>query len=126
MERQDEVEFLGNALAQCIFNNGGRMPDSLSALKPGANYIIGSAKSSCAKFCQTVDTENECFDLSTAICEMEKLFVPEYISSVPADPIGSRWDSERTGYYIQKTIQNDVVIGACSPEGTIIQSIKEL
>lgn len=124
-ERLHVVTYLSDALAQCIFDNNGRIPEAIAGMVDGASYIIGTDTEGCEKICATVETQSECLDLSKIRCAMEKSFVPTYISDLPVDPDTAQWDNEKTGYYISKTSGNNITIGGCSPEKNIIQVIKD-
>lgn len=125
VERQNAVAYLGDALAQCIFDNNGTIPDFILKMDDAASYIIGSSQEGCAKICKTSETKDACLDMSEIRCGMGRKFKPEYISSLPIDPNTSKWNREKTGYYIAKTSKNDITIGACDPEEGIIKILKE-
>lgn len=124
-ERLNEIQYIGNALGLCIFNNNGRIPEKISAIDKDESYIIGSSQEGSCGACGTIDTKDSCFDISKVVCDIGKFFVPEYISSLPIDPNELKWDEKKTGYYISKISNNGFVIGACNPEGGIIKIQKE-
>ncbi|KKQ57397.1 MAG: hypothetical protein US74_C0004G0007 [Parcubacteria group bacterium GW2011_GWA2_38_13] len=124
-ERMNVVISLSEALAQCIFDNNGKIPEAIAGMVDGASYIIGSDTEGCEKNCSIVETQSECFDISQVRCVLEKPFVPVYISDLPIDPDTKKWSKEKIGYYISKTSGNDITLGACNPEKSIIKVLKE-
>ena len=107
--RYSDVSNLLTALLQYQADNDGVHFSSvgIDVLKPEKFYVIGKKQDSCLIGCAAKRTEEQCVDLSA---------LPDnYIGIIPKDPVTGT--EEFTDYYIGRTINSSLVIGACDPEG---------
>lgn len=113
--RSAEVYSILNAVLNYVSDNVGALPagldnDSLTS------QVIGTG-SACNVGCTPAGTTlATCLDLSAVSVGL----VDEYIVRMPIDPRGTNgtytYDSARTGYYINKTSNNRILVGSCNPE----------
>lgn len=114
--RSGEVYSILNAILNYMSDNTGSVPTGLDAVSATAQQI-GTAGSGCNVGCSPAGTTlAACLDLGASSVGL----VDEYITSIPIDPKGTNgtqtYDSTRTGYYVNRTANNRVVVGACNPE----------
>ena len=111
--RWSEVNSILNAVLKYAADNDGDLPAGIDAV-PGTAQILGTASSGCNVGCAVAGT-------TTAACaDIEPSIVETYIVQIPIDPKGNdgtyTYDSTRTGYYINKTAEDRITVGACNPE----------
>ena len=113
--RSAEVYSILNAVLNYISDNVGALPTGLDSDSATAQ-VIGTG-SACNVGCTPAGTTlTSCLDLGATAVSL----VDEYIARMPVDPRGTNgtytYDSTRTGYYINKTSNSRILIGACNPE----------
>lgn len=113
--RAGEVYSILNAILNYMSDNTGSVPTGLDAVTATAQQI-GSG-SSCNVGCSPAGTTlSTCLDLADSSVGL----VDAYITSMPVDPRGTNgtysYGSTRTGYYVNRTANNRIVVGACNPE----------
>ena len=102
-ERRSDINTLMNATYQYSIDNNGDFPAAIDTATDTVQ-VIGTG-SSCT--CDATAAEGTCVDLSGDL-------VPTYLAGIPTDP---RYGSaEETKYYINRTADERIVVGACSPE----------
>lgn len=111
--RAGEVYSILNAVLNYMSDNVGAVPAGLDNDTATAQ-VLGTAGSGCNTGCAPAGTtKSACLDLSSPL-------VDEYIASIPIDPRGTNdvvsYDASRTGYYIDRTSNNRILVGACNPE----------
>ncbi len=111
--RSAETYSILNAILNYMSDNGGAVPPGLDG-DAGTSQVLGTAGSGCNTGCtQAGTTQSSCLDLTTAL-------VDKYIVSIPIDPRGNNgsvsYDASRTGYYVNKTANDRIVVGTCDPE----------
>jgi type IV pilus assembly protein PilA len=111
--RAGEVYSILNAILNYMSDNVGTVPSGLDSDSATAQ-ILGTAGSGCNTGCTPAGTTlSACLNLNTPL-------VDEYISSIPIDPRGTNgtvtYDATKTGYYVNKTANNRILVGACNPE----------
>lgn len=108
-QRWQETASILNAVLKYQADSDGTHLASVAGLTAGQYSIIGTAASGCNSGCtQAGTTQAACADLSG--------LVDTYIESVPIDPDTTTWDATSTGYYISKSTNGRITIGACVPE----------
>lgn len=111
--RWSEVNGVLNAVLKYAADNEGALPASIDS-DTGSVQILGTASSGCNVSCSVAGT-------TTAACaDLNSDLVEEYIVQIPIDPRGNdgtySYDSTRTGYYVDKTVDDRIKVGACNPE----------
>ena len=106
-ERWSSVNSILNSVLKYTVDNRGSLPGALASATAGVNYQIGTAGSGCDGSCGVAATASVCINLTSDL-------VDQYISSVPKDP-SSGTDAE-TDYYINKSSNGRILVGACDPE----------
>lgn len=116
--RAGEVYSILNAILNYMSDNVGALPGS------GGSEVIdsdsataqqlGTGSSGCNVGCTPAGTTlSDCLNLNTPL-------VDAYIGQIPVDPRGTdgtyTYDASRTGYYVNKTANNRILVGACNPE----------
>lgn len=112
--RWSEVVTILNAVLKHQVDQGGVLLNTVSNMTTGDYYMIGTASSGCNTGCDTVVTQNDCVDISG--------LVDAYISDVPEDPLNGT--GVKTYYYISKTANSRIIVGACNPERTSIIEVQ--
>lgn len=111
--RAAETYSILNAILNYMADNAGAVPAGIDN-DSGTSQVIGTAGSGCNTGCSPAGTtQNSCVDLTTPL-------VDQFIISIPIDPRGTNgsvsYDASRTGYYVNKTANARIVVGACNPE----------
>lgn len=111
--RWSEVNGVLNAILKYAADNEGDLPSVIDG-DAGTAQIMGTATSGCNVSCTVAGT-------TTAACaDLDGALVQEYIVQIPIDPKGNdgtySYDSTRTGYYVNKTVDDRITVGACNPE----------
>lgn len=116
--RAGEVYSVLNAILNYMSDNVGALPgsgttetidDTASTAQQLGTDIIG-----CNLGCTPAGTTlADCLNLNTPL-------VDQYIGAIPIDPKGTNgthsYDANRTGYYVNKTANSRILVGACNPE----------
>ena len=115
--RAAETYSILNAILNYMADNVGALPAGLDNDVSTAQQL-GTAASGCNTGCAPAGTTlSSCLDLTTPL-------VDQFIISIPVDPRGTNgavsYDSSRTGYYVNKTANNRIVVGSCNPERTSV------
>lgn len=111
--RAGEVYSILNAILNYMSDNVGAVPAGIDNDASTAQ-VLGTAGSGCNTGCAPAGTTlSACLDLGTPL-------VDEYVASIPVDPKGTNgvvtYDASRTGYYVNKSANNRITVGACNPE----------
>lgn len=111
--RWSEVNGILNAVLKYAADNNGDLPTSIDTV-PGTVQILGTASSGCNVSCTVAGTT------VSACADLDPQLVQEYIVRIAIDPKGNdgtySYDSTRTGYYINRTADDRIAVGACNPE----------
>jgi len=105
-QRSSDVNAIMNAVYQYSIDHSGSMPAGLDAVA-GSSQVLGTDGSGCNTTCGAVTTVAACVDLSGDL-------VPTYIVDIPTDP--STGTGSNTDYYINKSGNGRLAVGACDPE----------
>ncbi len=111
--RSGEAYSILNAILNYMSDNVGAVPAGIDNDASTAQ-VLGTAGSGCNTGCAPAGTTlGACLDISTSL-------VDEFIASIPVDPKGTNgvvtYDATRTGYYVNKSTNNRITVGACNPE----------
>ena len=104
--RWEECEAILNAVLKYMVDHEGEYPSGLDNITTSAQ-VLGTASNGCDTTCGAVTTVSSCLDLSSDL-------VGRYIASIPKDP--KTGTAANTDYYINKTSDGRVRVGACDPE----------
>lgn len=105
-QRWSEVRSVLQAVLKYQIDNNGSLPSAIDST-PATGQILGTAATGCDSGCGAITTVAACADISGDL-------VDTYLSSIPIDP--STGTASATDYYINKTGNNRVLVGACDPE----------
>ncbi|RJR31600.1 prepilin-type N-terminal cleavage/methylation domain-containing protein [Candidatus Parcubacteria bacterium] len=109
--RWSEVNSVLNAVLKYTVDNRGTLPTNLAGATDDLYYVLGTAASGCNTGCTARTTQGVCLDLTADL-------VDEYLSEIPQDP--SLADATppyaNTDYYIMKSANGRITVGACDPE----------
>ena len=129
--RAAEVNAILNAVLNYTSDYKGALPNAIaSASSVGITYVIGTSGG--------VPSVTDCPDSltgagpATAFADLQddSALVDTYISQMPIDPRGSNtidtYDQTNTGYYVKRTANGRLEVGACDPEedGAVTPQIK--
>jgi type IV pilus assembly protein PilA len=118
--RSGEVNSLLNAILNYTVDNGGSLPPAIASVTAAQ---IGTSSTICNLSCDALthigitSTPVACADLTSAL-------VDKYIASLPIDPKNSdatgtnQFTALRTGFYMQKSPNGRITVGACTAEQT--------
>src|SRR5688572_16920572 len=111
--RSGEVYSILNAILNYMSDNVGAVPTGLDNLASSAQQF-GTSGSGCSLGCAPAGTVVDlCLNLAPYL-------VDEYIAAIPVDPKGTNgtvtYDATRTGYYVNRSANNRITVGACNPE----------
>ena len=127
--RWTDVTALLSAIKVDQVDNGGQYLDgaagfSVADLVNGETYMISNdtatvPSSGCNTSCSVVTDANNCVSLDNGTAG---LVSEGYLARLPVSPPGAAtWDSgtlaDKTGYYISKSANGSITIGACDAEG---------
>lgn len=112
--RWNDVTAVLSAIKVDQVDNGGRYltviedaPVDVVYMITGVNGTIG-----CNMTCDAGTVESQCLYLNDLVTE-------GYIGKVPVSPSGAQtWTVERTGYYLMKEVNGNILVGACESENT--------
>ncbi len=105
--RRAEVVSILNAVLKYQVDNNGSLPAGIDAV-PGTSQVLGTSVSGCDTTCGLAGGEvAACLDLGTAL-------VDEYLAAIPTDP--STGTAANTDYYLNRTTNGRILVGACDPE----------
>ncbi len=102
-ERWSSVNAILNAYLKYTVDNRGTEPVTLTA---GTYYMIGTGADFAACTAQA----------TTGVTNLETNLVDTYLASVPVDPSTDGASSVKTYYYITKSTNGRITVGACTPE----------
>lgn len=106
--RSSDLTNLLSAVKTDQVDNGGSYIAAIAALTADSYYIIGTDANGCNAGCTAQVTQAACADLTGIVTE-------GYLSAVPQDP--SSGTAAKTDYYIMRSTEGTVEVGACDPEG---------
>ncbi len=116
-DRWSSANSILNAVLKYTVDHQGTLPSALGSATAGSYYVLGTDGSGCNLLCGAQSTAAICLNLSSDL-------VDEYIALIPIDPLGSSVGATagNTDYYIQKSTNGRIKVGACDPErGVTIQ-----
>jgi len=111
--RSGEVYSILNAILNYMSDNVGAVPFGLDTDASTAQ-VLGSAPIGCNTGCAPAGTtKNACLNIAPYL-------VDEFIAAIPIDPKGTNgtvtYDALMTGYYVNRSANNRITVGACNPE----------
>jgi prepilin-type N-terminal cleavage/methylation domain-containing protein len=105
--RWSDITNILDALVKYQADNEGTHYSTVAALTATNHYVIGTNGSGCGTGCTAQATQSACVDLSA---------LPDnYMATIPYDPKSGA--DTFTDYYLSKTANGSLVVGACDPEG---------
>lgn len=121
--KSSEVNAILNAILNYTVDNVGTIPTAIDSVATNSQQL-GTGTETCAGECTvaTGGTLDACANLTTDL-------VDEYIAEIPVDPKGSgpggaAYDATRTGYYVNRTANGRIEVGACNPEDVSSITVK--
>lgn len=126
--RFSEVNAILNAILNYTVDNRGTLPTAIDSASTTIQ-VIGSSTDTCAN-------ASVCSGIAAgapvaACANLTGDLVDIYISELPIDPKGSHatatavtYDATRSGYYVQKSANGRIEIGACNAEDTATIKVK--
>lgn len=109
-ERWSSVNAMLNAYLKYTVDNEGTEPVSLTA---GTYYLIGTGSDFAGCTAQA----------TTAVTNLTTNLVDAYLASVPIDPSTSGASASKTYYYITKSANGRITVGACTPERSAVITV---
>jgi type IV pilus assembly protein PilA len=119
--RFSEVNAILNAILNYTVDFKGTLPAEITATTTNAVLVIGSATNgqmtatTCPNHITGSGTSSGFVNL-----QANTALVDAYISELPIDPEGTNgtdtFDATRTGYYVKRTTNGRIEVGACNPE----------
>ena len=106
--RWSDVTSVLDAIKLDQVDNGGAYISDITDLTDDLYYTIGTCSTGGDAECGAQTTQAACVDLSGLVTE-------GYLAQVPQDP--STGTDALTDYYLQKTANGAIQVGACDPEG---------
>ena len=102
-----------NSVLTYASDHGGTMPSALESAAFNVNYVLGTGGvNGCSDAnCSAVTNSNDCLDMTNNL-------VDEYLSLMPRDPLTG--NSANTDYYIRKSGNGRILVGACDPERSAV------
>lgn len=113
-DRWSSTNAILNAVLKFTVDNAGILPANLASATAGNYYVLGTAASGCNTTCTAQTTQAACLDLTADL-------VDAYLASMPFDP--SSGTAANTDYYIRKTANGRILVGACDPERSVTISV---
>lgn len=113
--RWSEVNSILNAVLKYTSDNKGGLPANLAGAAANNYFVLGTSSTGCNLECGAQITATACLNL-------ESNLVDNYISQIPTDP--SSGTSLNTDYYIMRTANNRITVGACDPERSAVISVQ--
>jgi type IV pilus assembly protein PilA len=105
--RRSEVVSILNAVLRYQVDNNGALPTGLDAV-PASSQVLGTAVTGCDSGCTNGGT-------TLAAClNMTASLVDAHLAAIPVDP--NTGTATNTGYYINRTTNGRILVGACTPE----------
>lgn len=106
--RRAEVVSILNAILKYQVDNNGTLPSGIDGTTT-TSQVLGTAGTGCDVTCTATgaNTEDACLDLSGSL-------VDEYLAAIPLDP--STGVATNTDYYLNRTANGRILVGACDPE----------
>jgi len=111
--RRSEVVSILNAVLKYQVDNNGSLPGSIDSITT-SSQVLGSDTSGCDTGCGAATTVAACLDLDASL-------VDTYLSQIPLDP--SDGTAANAGYYLNKSTNGRITIGACDPENSATVSV---
>jgi len=105
-QRWSECNSILNAVLKYQVDNDGTLPTGIDSVA-ASSQVLGTAGSGCDSTCTATTTVAACLNLSGTL-------VDNYISSIPIDP--KTGTAANTDYYINKSANGRITVGACDPE----------
>ncbi|EKD33408.1 MAG: hypothetical protein ACD_76C00036G0001 [uncultured bacterium] len=118
--RRQDVRDILEAIQESMVDNDGDIPTGIDADGEGDIgvtefiQILGTGGAAACNgdggtICTAAATEDNCLDLSADLVET-------YLAEIPIDPKGGTYDADLTGYYVDKSDNDRITVGACNPE----------
>ncbi len=113
-ERSTEVAVIMDAFARYQKDHDGIFPEGIDD-DFSTVQVLGKAKANCDGVCPAFASNYFCFDAHPVL-------VPEYLTEIPVDPklpapasvVGD--EAFLSGYYVNKTISGQLMVGSCFAE----------
>jgi len=106
--RSASVNAVLNAILKFTVDNDGDLPTNLDGATVDLYYVLGTAASGCDAGCTAqATTQAACLDLTSDL-------VDSYLAEIPKDP--DTGTDANTDYYIMKSTNGRITVGACDPE----------
>lgn len=112
-QRWSEANAALNAILKCTVDNNGTLPSNLNTAANGTYFMIGTG--SDATGC-TAQATSAVLNLGASTCEGSTTLAPDYLATMPVDPVGGSWTAAKSGYYIIKSSSGRITVGVCAPE----------
>lgn len=105
--RRSEVVSILNAVLRYQVDNNGSLPAGLDAVA-ASSQVLGTSATGCDITCTNGGTTlAACLNLTTPL-------VDAHLASIPMDP--NSGTAANTDYYINRTANGRILVGACDPE----------
>lgn len=114
--RRSEVVSILNAILKYQVDNNGSLPAGIDT-DTVTGQVLGIAGSGCDSTCGAITTEAACLDLTAALVSTGS----GYLAAIPTDP--STGSSSNTDYYLNRTTNGRILVGACDPENSAVISV---
>lgn len=111
--RRAEVVSILNAVLKYQVDNDGDLPSAIDSTTT-SSQVLGTAGTGCTAACTDATTVDACVDLSGDL-------VDTYLAAIPQDP--DTGTAAITDYYINKTANGRILVGACDPENATSISV---
>jgi len=120
-ERWSSSNAVLNAVLKYSVDNSGNLPGTIDD-SPSTVQIIGEnggAITCVAAQCGSLSLPGtNCF-----VADLDNDLVDEYLVAMPVDPDDNTFSNNHTGYYINKSTNGRITVGACSPERNVAISV---
>lgn len=104
--RREDVCDLVESVLTYMVDNTGNYPSGLDSITT-SSQVVGTATAGCDTSCTATTTVSSCLDLSSSL-------IGGYIAEIPRDP--KTGSTANTDYYINRTSDGRILVGACDPE----------
>ena len=107
-QRWSDVTAVLNGVLQYVVDNNGTYPNNANWMN-NELYQLGTGSSCGTPDCTaTTTTQTTCLDLSASTALVET-----YLTTIPTDPTQSPHNGAEVDYYIRKSSNGRVTVGAC-------------
>jgi type IV pilus assembly protein PilA len=106
-QRWSSANSILNAVLKFTVDNSGVLPSPLATTTADLYYVLGTNTSGCDSTCAGQTPQAACLNLGHQL-------VDAYLSAIPVD--GLTGSDAKTRYYIKKSANGRITVGACDPE----------